>query len=135
MAYSVFADKLGHLPRLIIKSVPLRKQLVEYALLICSVDNVDNDLLRLQETVNSMYCLYKVIKLVINADKYCPVAMFLKIAARTADNLFCRKKSDFALRKINCVFLSDVEILRTVNLNRLRQSFLNRFPLTFEVVP
>ena len=82
MAYTVFAEKLRHLPRLIIKSVPLRKQLVKYALLICGVDNVDNDLLRLQETVNSMYCLDKIIEFVIYTDKYCPVAMLLKIADR-----------------------------------------------------
>lgn len=88
MAYTVFTDKLGHLPRLIIKSVPLRKQLVKYTLLVCSVDNVDNDLLSLQETVNSMYRLYKIVKLIIYSDKYRPVAMLLKIAARTADYLF-----------------------------------------------
>ena len=79
-AKPIFFDDLRHLLRQVIVLRPLVLQDLEYFLLAVHVDDIHDDLFRLQEAMTAVNRLYEVVELVVNSEKNHAVTMPLEIA-------------------------------------------------------
>ena len=91
--------------------------------------------MRLQKAVTAVNHLYEVVELIVNSEKNHAVTMPLEIAPAPRQLLFRRKDTEFSVGEVDCVPLTHVHVLRSVDFPRFRQSLFDCLPLIFEVVP
>ena len=99
------------------------------------IDYVDNHLFGLQEAVYSVNCLNKVVELIVNADEYRTVAIFLKIAPAAGKALLCGEYPCASLLEVNNAAFAFVIVHASVDVDSFGNSFFYRMTFRFEVVP
>ena len=99
------------------------------------VDDVNDDRLILQEAVNAVYGLNKVIEFIVDAHKNGPVTMPLEIAPAAADLLFRGQQPRLALGKGDDSLFPLLQVQAAVHLHRLGHLPLDFLALFLQVVP
>ena len=69
-------------------SLPFSFKFFKHLTLVLGVNDVDVNFFRLLKSVDAVNCLYKVVELIIDANKYGTVAMVLKVTSTTSNLRF-----------------------------------------------
>src|SRR6185436_6842992 len=116
-------------------SFPFRHQHVVDLVFRLGVDQMNLDWERLQEPIQAVDGLYKVVELVPDTKVDRLVAVALEVRTRAGNDRLRRQYSDTAIREVGNRRLAFVEILRSVHGYCVREGFLDRMALSLEVVP
>ena len=125
---SILPDDLRHRFQQFIMPFPLLQKYIFNLILAVRIDDVNVDLAHLQKAVDSVDCLNKIVKLVIDADENCVGAMPLKVASGAGKFGLRGKVFDLPIGEINHRLFPCFDVLLSPDCNRFRQCLLNGFP-------
>ena len=107
----------------------------EDLLLAVHIDDIHDDLFRLQEPMTAVDRLNEVVELIVDAQKDHAVTISLKVASAPRELLFRCEDAELPIGKVDRVPLAHIHILRAVDFPRRGDCLLDCVAFILKVVP